>query len=112
MQKKSIFNGIILCVITIGVWVIVLQNFGLFDEAATQNVRVVNTVDANVNNTIDANIVNEIEAFVTNTIDAEIGNSVHVYGEVDIVSSDIIDVNIEEVGGYSCYRKVPVSIER
>ncbi|MCK9398612.1 MAG: hypothetical protein M0Q51_01285 [Bacteroidales bacterium] len=32
--------------------------------------------------------------------------------DVNIKSmSDIIDVNIEEVGGYSCYDKVPISIE-
>jgi len=62
---------LILASIAIGIWVLVLQNFGLFSEDKTQPVRVVNSVGIN--------------------------GSVEVEGRVNI--GNTVDVNIHEING-------------
>ncbi len=62
-KSKNITIKGILIVMTIGIWMIVLQNAGLLPtEVSTQDVRVVNRVNSNVSgsvsvdNTIDVNL--------------------------------------------------------
>jgi len=53
--KSNILNGIhniLLAVIAVGIWVLVAQN----RHSGTQDVYVVNTIDANVENTVDVNL--------------------------------------------------------
>ena len=59
-QPKKSLQNIILAIIAIGIWAIFLQNAGVI--STNQNVRVVNTIDADVSgsveidNTVDINI--------------------------------------------------------
>jgi hypothetical protein len=59
-QPKKSLQNIILSIIAIGIWAIFLQNAGVI--STNQNVRVVNTIDADVSgsveidNTVDINI--------------------------------------------------------
>lgn len=64
---------LILGSIAIGIWVLVLQNFGLFSEDKTQSVRVVNSVGIN--------------------------GSVEVEGRVNI--GNTVDVNLQEINGHN-----------
>lgn len=70
METKS--TKITLIVIAIGIWVIVLQNFGIFSEEGTQSVRVVNSVD--------------------------VTGKVKVEGNVDV--GNTVDINISEINGH------------
>lgn len=71
METKSI--KLILISIAIGIWVLVLQNFGVFNEDKAQSVRVVNSVGIN--------------------------GSVEVEGRVNI--GNTVDVNIHEINGHN-----------
>ncbi|WP_291100431.1 MULTISPECIES: hypothetical protein [unclassified Empedobacter] len=71
MESKT--TKIILLSISIGIWIIVLQNFGIFSEEGTQEVRVTNTID--------------VEGNVKIKEPVEIGNTV--------------DINISEINGHS-----------
>jgi hypothetical protein len=59
-QPKNLLQNIILSIIAVAVWAIVLQNAGII--STNQNVRVVNTIDADISgsveidNTVDVNI--------------------------------------------------------
>jgi|AntRauTorckE5430_2_1112549.scaffolds.fasta_scaffold53572_2 hypothetical protein len=59
-QPKKSLQNIILSIIAIGIWAIFLQNAGII--STNQNVRVVNTIDADISgsveidNTVDINI--------------------------------------------------------
>lgn len=64
---------LILGSIAIGIWVLVLQNFGVFSEDKTQSVRVVNSVGIN--------------------------GSVEVEGRVNI--GNTVDVNLQEINGHN-----------
>jgi len=64
---------IILITISIGIWVIALQNMGIIPM--NQNVKVINTIEADVSGKVD------------------IGNSVNVNG--------YLDVNLDAINGHS-----------
>lgn len=71
METKSI--KLILISIAIGIWALVLQNFGIFNEDKAQSVRVVNSVGIN--------------------------GSVEVEGRVNI--GNTVDVNLQEINGHN-----------
>jgi hypothetical protein len=72
-QTKNISLKVILISMTLGVWAIVLQNAGVIPTS--QNVNVVNGIDANVNGTVT------------------------VSGSVDI--DNTVDINVKEIQGRS-----------
>ena len=72
-MENKLFNKIMLVTIAVGVWLIVLQNFGIFNEkGSAAPVRIVNAVG--------------IEGPVTVEGSVEVGNTV--------------DINISEINGY------------
>lgn len=58
-ELKNLSLKSILVIIAVGIWMVVLQNFGIIP--VTQDVRVKNTIDANVSNTIDANVSGSVD---------------------------------------------------
>ena len=66
----------LVCIATIGVWVLVLQNFGVI-PTTVQSVWVENTIDANVTGNVDAEVT----------------------GCVDVKNT--VDINVSEINGYS-----------
>lgn len=77
-MKNFDFIKVILSVIAMGIWVLVLQNFGAFkieSENSVQSVRVVNSVD--------------------------VEGTVQVEGSVDV--DNTVDVNVAEINGYSYF---------
>jgi len=74
-MKSEITLRLILLSISLGIWLIVLQNSGIIP--ITQRVKVINTVD------------------VAGSVDVE--NTVHIKGSVDI--DNTVDVNLNEVLG-------------
>ena len=68
-KSKNILLKAVLIVIAVGIWAIVLQNAGIIPTS--QNVRVVNEVDAYVNGgNIDANVSGYVD--VDNTVSVSI----------------------------------------
>lgn len=71
-MKNQISLKVLLFIIAGGIWMLVLQNFGLFKKISAQPVNVVNTVD--------------------------VKGQVGVDGSVDV--GNTVDVNISEINGY------------
>lgn len=96
MEKKQFFQlKIFMAAICLGIWGIFFQTIGLLNFMPTQEVKVVNTVDANINNVVDARVRNTVE----------------IDGMVRINDQYPVDVNIVTVGGTLTFGRVPVKIE-
>lgn len=75
-KSKNISLRLLLITATVGIWILVLQNFGIIPTS--QNVRVTNEVD------------------VTGSVDASVSGSVYV--------NNTVDVNLQEINGYrNCF---------
>jgi len=88
MENKNIFNKVILIVIAVGIWMIVLQNFNVFDNRQDVYVRG-GYIDADVSgsvsvdNTVDINI-DEVMGYTVGchdsyTIDGKSYKAIDVY---------------------------------
>ena len=73
MEVKNISSKLLLITATVGIWILVLQNFGIIPTS--QNVRVTNKVG------------------VTGEVNANVNGSVSV--------DNTVDVNLQEINGYS-----------
>ena len=67
-NNNSSILQVVLVTIAIGIWVLVLQNAGIFPK--NQNVIVVNEVEANVRGHVDAEVYGTVE--VDNTVDINV----------------------------------------
>lgn len=103
-MKTDLYTKVVLTVIAFCLVVIVLNQVDLFPKAYAGSSgndikRNINygLVPLNADGSIDVNLKS-----ANSTIDVDI---------VDISTSDELDVNIEEVGGYSTYGTIPVKVK-
>jgi hypothetical protein len=104
-MKSSNLTNVLLGIIAICLLINTLKGIEIFPKAYANNTTnskysnfTYGMVPINKDGTIDVNIKSSV-----GTVDVDI---------TDISTSDELDVNVEEVGGYSTYGKVPVEIKR
>lgn len=82
LKNALSYKGMI-AIATVGIWILVLQNFGIIP--ISQSVYVENTVDVTG------------KVGVTGSVDVD--NTVHVSGSVDV--DNAVDVNLQYINGHS-----------
>lgn len=76
IKSRNLTHNVLLVIISVGVWVLVLQNFGLIPQVKDQVVYVAGGV-----------------------IDANVNGNVGINGRVEI--GNTVDVNIHKINGYN-----------
>lgn len=103
-MKTDLYTKIVLTIIAVSLAIIVIRDVDIIPRAYANSTETnmkskmnYGLVPLNADGSIDVNIKS-----YSSTMDVDI---------VDISTSDELDVNIDEVGGYSTYGTVPVQVE-
>ena len=96
-MKLDLYTKSVLTVIAICLTINVLKDFDIMPKAYAGETK------PNIDNKLNS-LPNKNYGLITVNADGTI--------DVNIKSSTIMDVNIDEVGGYSCYSKIPVVIKQ